>query len=120
MPAQAVARLRLLYDASQRLPVRPVPRGGLRRASPHARYRAFYPEIRLTTTSFATTDSRLSFGHVAEPGTYATTVTRPDLFRHYLEQQIGLLIQNHGVPVTIGLSRHADAGAFRGGQRCRR
>ena len=31
-------------------------------------------------------------------------VTRPELFRHYLIQQIGLLIENHGVPVVIGTS----------------
>ncbi len=72
--------------------------------NPTARYRAYYPEIRLATTSFAKSDSRLSFGHVAEPGTYATTVTRPDLFENYLEQQIGLLIKNHGISVTIGPS----------------
>ena len=71
---------------------------------PSQRVRAFYPEIRITTTSFAQIDSRLSFGHVAEPGVYATTVTRPDLFRHYLEQQIALLIENHDVPVVIGAS----------------
>ena len=71
---------------------------------PETRIRAWYPEIRLTTTSYAKTDSRLSFGHVAQPGTYATTVTRPDLFRNYLIQQIGLLVQNHGVPVQIGWS----------------
>ncbi|MFY0595174.1 MAG: AMP nucleosidase [Cognatishimia sp.] len=72
--------------------------------APKHRIRAFYPEIRITTTSFAQIDSRLSFGHVAEPGTYITTVTRPDLFRHYLEQQISLLISNHDVAVTIGVS----------------
>ncbi len=71
---------------------------------PEARYRAFYPEIRLTTTSFAGIDSRLSFGHVAEPGVYSTTITRPDLFENYLVQQIGLVLANHGVPVTIGAS----------------
>ncbi|NNF23776.1 MAG: AMP nucleosidase [Rhodobacteraceae bacterium] len=71
---------------------------------PAMRYRAYYPEIRFTTTSFAGIDSRLSFGHVAEPGTYTTTVTRPDLFRNYLIQQIGLLIENHDVPVVIGPS----------------
>jgi AMP nucleosidase len=71
---------------------------------PANRVRAYYPEIRLTTTSFAKTDSRLSFGHVAGPGSYSTTITRPDLFRNYLVQQIGLLIQNHGIPVTIGAS----------------
>ncbi len=71
---------------------------------PAARYRAFYPEIRIVTTSFAKADSRLSFGHVAVPGVYATTVTRPDLFRSYLTQQIDLLMRSHGVPVIIGPS----------------
>ncbi|MCF6316907.1 MAG: AMP nucleosidase [Marinosulfonomonas sp.] len=72
---------------------------------PTARIRAFYPEIRITTTSHAKTDTRLSFGHVHQPGTFATSVTRPDLFRYYLKQQIGLLLENHGVPVTICLSQ---------------
>ncbi len=72
--------------------------------APSTRCRAYYPEVRITTTSFASIDSRLSFGHVAEPGTYATTITRPDLFRHYLIQQIGLLMENHDIPVTIGAS----------------
>nr|WP_272002589.1 AMP nucleosidase [Roseovarius sp. ZX-A-9] len=71
---------------------------------PNRRFRAFYPEIRITTTSFAKIDSRLSFGHVSAPGTHATTITRPDLFRDYLTQQIELLISNHGVPVSIGVS----------------
>ncbi len=69
-----------------------------------ARFRAFYPEIRFETSRYDQIDSRLSFGHVAEPGVYATTVTRPDLFRHYLRQQIALLMQSHGMPVSIGPS----------------
>ena len=73
-------------------------------ARPAARYRAYYPEIRFTTTSYAQADSRFSFGHVALPGTYATTITRPDLFRNYLIQQIGLLIANHDAAVVIGAS----------------
>ncbi|SFL70687.1 AMP nucleosidase [Shimia aestuarii] len=68
------------------------------------RVRAFYPEIRITTTSFAQIDSRLSYGHVAEPGVHAATITRPDLFRNYLTQQIKLLLDNHNVPVTIRAS----------------
>jgi len=68
------------------------------------RYRAYYPEIRIVTATYAVTDSRLSFGHVAEPGSYSTTVTRPDLFANYLRQQIGLLIRNHGVAIEIGPS----------------
>ena len=71
---------------------------------PEARFRAYYPEIRITTTSHAQTDTRLSFGRVTGPGTYSTTITRPDLFRNYLVQQIGLLLENHKVPVLIGTS----------------
>ena len=71
---------------------------------PPARIRAYYPEIRLTTTSHTKSDSRHSFGHVAQPGTYSTTITRPDLFRNYLIQQIDLLMKNHGVTVQIGPS----------------
>ena len=44
---------------------------------PHARVRAYYPEVRLTVTSHDKIDSRLSFGHVSHPGTYSTTITRP-------------------------------------------
>ncbi len=73
-------------------------------AKPEGRFRAFYPQVSLTTSSFAKVDSRLSFGHVTEPGVYETTITRPDLFAGYLTQQIGLLIQNHGMPVRIGTS----------------
>ncbi|WP_137701178.1 AMP nucleosidase [Marimonas lutisalis] len=71
---------------------------------PGKKVRACYPRIRVVTTSYAKIDSRLSFGHVAEPGVHEATITRPDLFAHYLEQQIGLLIDNHGVPVEIGVS----------------
>ncbi|MEO9518577.1 MAG: AMP nucleosidase [Paracoccaceae bacterium] len=76
----------------------------LENGAPDGRVRAFYPEIRLTTTSYARVDTRLSFGHVTDPGTYATTITRPDLFETYLCQQIGLLIENHGLPIEIGPS----------------
>ncbi|GGA93358.1 AMP nucleosidase [Brucella endophytica] len=65
------------------------------------RYRAYYPELRLSTSSFAHVDSRLAFGHVSTPGAYSTTITRPDLFDDYLHEQIRLLIRNHGVPVTV-------------------
>ena len=100
----AVAHLQALYaEASRFLCDRfsDTLRGG---APIDTRFRAFYPELRMTTTTYALTDSRLSFGHVAEPGSYATTITRPDLFANYLRQQIGLLIKNHGVSVEVGPS----------------
>lgn len=100
----AVERLRAIHAASVGFLTERFGHA-LRFGRPEGRVRAVYPEIRLTTSSFALSDSRLSFGHVSGPGTYSTTVTRPDLFASYLEQQIGLLIRNHGVPVVVGPSR---------------
>jgi len=68
------------------------------------RIRAFYPEIRIAIDTHARLDSRLAFGYVQGPGRYATTVTRPDLFRHYLELQIRQLLANHAVGIEIGWS----------------
>jgi AMP nucleosidase len=99
----AVDRLEELYDGATAFLAEHFSEA-VREGRPSARYRAFYPEIRLVVTSFVKADSRLSFGHVTEPGTYATTVTRPDLFRNYLEQQIELLMRSHGQPVVIGAS----------------
>ncbi|MCT4655265.1 MAG: AMP nucleosidase [Cohaesibacter sp.] len=69
------------------------------------RYRATYPEICIRTNTHAHIDSRLSFGHVAGPGTYSTTITRPDLFKYYLKTQIKLLLRNHQIKVEIGPSQ---------------
>ncbi|NJM84085.1 MAG: AMP nucleosidase [Tabrizicola sp.] len=99
----AVARLQQLYSEATAFLARHF-NDTLVHGRPDARVRAFYPEIRLTVNSFDKVDSRLSFGHVSSPGTYTTTITRPDLFRNYLVQQIELLIQNHGVSVEIGPS----------------
>ncbi len=99
----AVERLKLIYAEATGF-LRAEFLATLKGRKPAARYRAFYPEIRLTTTSFAHVDSRLSFGHVAEPGSYSTTITRPDLFEYYLTQQIKLLLDNHNVPIKVGSS----------------
>ncbi|WP_210530086.1 AMP nucleosidase [Rubellimicrobium arenae] len=102
--AAAVARLIEIYEASTDF-LSDRFAASLRHGRPERRIRAFYPELRLSTSSFALADSRLSFGHVAGPGTYSTTITRPRLFASYLEQQIGLLIRNHAVRVVVGPSR---------------
>ena len=68
------------------------------------RVRASYPFVRMTTSTYARLDSRLAYGFVAGPGVHQTSVTRPDLFRTYLTEQIRLLIENHGVAVEIGES----------------
>ncbi len=101
--AAAVALLEDLYSEATAFLVRHFSQT-VTKGRPAMRIRAFYPEIRLTVASFDKVDSRLSFGYVSSPGTYATTVTRPDLFRNYLIQQIELLVENHGVSVEIGPS----------------
>ncbi|KEP70410.1 AMP nucleosidase [Thioclava dalianensis] len=101
--AAAVARLEALYEEATAFLLGKFNETlSSQRAS--ARFRAFYPEVRITVPSHVKGDSRISFGHVPIPGTYAATITRPDLFRNYLTQQLGLLIKNHGVPVQVGPS----------------
>ena len=70
-----------------------------------ARFRAFYPYLRVRTESVSRPDSRRSFGFVAGPGVYETTLTRPDLFGRYFSEQLRLLVRNHGVSLEVGLSR---------------
>ena len=102
-PQEAVAQLITLYDEAVEFLCHQF-MTTMSDGAPEGRIRAFYPEIRFTTSSYAQVDTRLSFGHVSTPGTYATTVTRPNLFASYLIQQIGLLITNHDQPVEIGYS----------------
>jgi len=66
-----------------------------------AKATANYPEILLKNESYAQIDSRLSYGHVVEPGLYSTTITRPLLYRSYLIAQIQLLLNNHKQVVSV-------------------
>ncbi|TIW91132.1 MAG: AMP nucleosidase, partial [Mesorhizobium sp.] len=67
-------------------------------------YRAFYPQIGVTTTSFSQVDSRQAYGHMPTPGHFATTITQPQLFENYLIEQLRLIMRNHGVTVTVSES----------------
>lgn len=69
--------------------------------------RAYYPFIRFKTDTTVRPDTRLSYGFVTRPGTYETTVTRPDIFDFYYKSMIGHLLKNHGGTVEIGLSNVA-------------
>lgn len=68
------------------------------------RVQAFYPYIEVDSRGVKKKDNRLaSYGFVAKAGVYRSTVTRPDIFGHYYQEQMELLIRNHG-SVSIGLS----------------
>ena len=97
----AVEELKRLYDRSVAFLTEKFD-GILANPSAERRFRAFYPEISLTTRTHARVDSRLAFGHLPLPGSYAGTVTRPDLFDRYFVEQLELLLKNHGQPIHIG------------------
>lgn len=101
--AAAVEELRLRYSEATQFLIKNF-EAFLKSDKPSQRFRAYYPKVTLTTTSFGRIDSRLSFGHVNGPGTYETTITRPDLFKDYLEFQLSQLMNNHGVTVEVGTS----------------
>src|SRR5258708_29495375 len=71
----------------------------------HHRVRACYPFVRVRTETVARADSRLSYGFVAGPGAYETTLTRPDLFGPYYLEQFRLLLDNHKVSLEVGTSK---------------
>jgi len=102
-PVKAVQELKSLYDRNTAF-LRDSFNGLAEGGQEHVRFRAFYPEISVSTASYAQVDTRVSYGHVPTPGQYATTITRPDLFERYLVDQLGLIIRNHGVPVTVAES----------------
>ncbi|WP_024303001.1 AMP nucleosidase [Pseudogulbenkiania sp. MAI-1] len=70
--------------------------------------RACYPFVRIQTGTVSRLkpmeSKRRSYGFVAGPGRFETTLTRPDLFGEYYLEQFTLLLQNHGVPLEVGSS----------------
>ena len=74
---------------------------------------AYYPYLGIElAASDLQVDSRPAYGTAPAPGIFGTTLTRPDLFRDYYLEQIGLLIKHHGRPVSVGVSRRPIALPF--------
>lgn len=88
----------LIHDAfSQLLEGKEVPESLLAEAT--------YPYVGIhVTPKDLNLDARLSYGVVAEAGIYGGTVTRPDIFKRYYQDQISLLMERHKVPVYVGAS----------------
>ncbi|NSL53402.1 AMP nucleosidase [Uliginosibacterium aquaticum] len=105
----ALAQVQLIYNASinhLREALQQYVSGTVPEAE-EERARACYPFVRIHTSTVAkarTADKRLSYGFVAGPGHYETTLTRPDLFAGYFLDQFRLLLQNHDVELEVGIS----------------
>ncbi len=108
-PLAALAQVKAIYDqqiAHLRLAMQQYVAG----QTPPGHVRACYPYVRIHTDTVARATraapdiAQLSYGFVAGPGVYETTLTRPDLYSDYYLEQFKLLMQNHGVALEIGLS----------------
>jgi AMP nucleosidase len=101
--AAAVARIRAIYTAS--VAGLRATFEALRQGQPVQRLDDAYPYLGVVIDrSQLLVDARLSYGILQEPGAYGTTLTRPDIFGRYYEEQIGLLLRHHGAPVLVGRS----------------
>ena len=105
--ALALAQVHRIYDAAiahLRSCMHAFVAGGI--GEEHVR--ACYPLVRIHTDTVSrdsTPDTaRLSFGFVAGPGRFETTLTRPDLFHDYYLEQFRLLLENHHVELEVGTS----------------
>ena len=106
-PAAALAKAGEIYDSSLSH-LRSAMRRFVAGETLPGHVRACYPFVRIQTDTVARQgllqDARLSYGFVAGPGRFETTLTRPDLFAEYYLEQFTLLMQNHGVELEVGTS----------------
>ena len=103
-PAAAVARIADIYDTGvRRVRERFDAFAAGDRTTPGEP--AYYPYVMVEAgAAQMQIDARPSYGTLSYPGAYGTTLTRPDLFGDYYHAQIGLLMEHHGVPVSVGVS----------------
>ena len=108
-PAAALAQVRAIYD-QQIAHLRSAMQRYLAGDALPGHVRACYPFVRIHTETVAraileTPDIvQLSYGFVAGPGYFETTLTRPDLYSDYYLAQFRLLMQNHEVELEVGTS----------------
>ncbi|HET6970527.1 MAG TPA: AMP nucleosidase, partial [Phenylobacterium sp.] len=65
-----------------------------------------YPELHLTwPEGLAYPRTSRAYARIPAPGRYAVTVTRPDLYRDYLVEQLSLLQEDFEIQLGVGRSR---------------
>jgi len=106
-PAAALAKAREIYDASI-VHLREAMRRFVAGEDFPGRVRACYPFVRVQTDTVSRLNSaqvsHLSYGFVAGPGRFETTLSRPDLYASYYLEQFTLLLKNHNVELEVGTS----------------
>lgn len=104
--AKAVAYIQDLYDASTAFLQEKFKLYAKDKASYKDIYKAYYPMIRIENDRHGVrVDTRLSYGFLADVGTFSTTITRPDLYKDYLTEQLEFILNNHPyVKIEIGYS----------------
>ncbi len=106
-PAAALAQARLIYDSSIAHLRQAMQRYVAGEDLP-GHVRACYPFVRVQTDTVtrqpSSESARLSYGFVAGPGRFETTLTRPDLYAKYYLEQFALLLDNHGGEIEVGTS----------------
>jgi AMP nucleosidase len=108
-PAAALAQVQVIYD-QQIAHLRNAMQRYVAGETLPGHVRACYPFVRIHTDTVARATleepdiEQLSYGFVAGPGRYETTLTRPDLYSHYYLEQFKLLLQNHDVALEVGTS----------------
>jgi AMP nucleosidase len=106
-PAAALRQVRLIYDNSV-AHLRQAMQRYLAGEDLPGHARACYPFVRVQTDTVTRQPSaqaaRLSYGFVAGPGRFETTLTRPNLYARYYLAQFTLLLDNHGVEIEVGTS----------------
>jgi len=105
----AVDELCAIYDASVanlRAAISAYVRDGTR-PTPEARAQGCfaYPELRIEHVSSASPPSlSRAFARLNLPGSYASSVAQPSLYRGYLTEQLGHLVGDYGVELQVGRS----------------
>ncbi len=103
---EALDRLETLYNrsvASLREAVRTFIATG-EKADPAARSRGLFCYPRLRIRWFGDRPDNLAqraYARLSRPGVYSTTVTRPDLFRSYIGEQLSLLEADYGATFEV-------------------
>lgn len=107
--AAALAQVRTIYD-QQISHLRSAMQRYVSGETLPGHVRACYPFVRIHTDTVARAildaldAPQLSYGFVAGPGHFETTLTRPDLYASYYLEQFRLLLQNHNVALEVGTS----------------